>query len=329
MQQFELPRYERNQPDFSEVFGVSAAEVIQDMDVSGDDIPEQEPKYAFNINSAGVRRDNIPVKLLDPFGSEQVFQVFCSLEASTEVPYFKRGIHMSRIGDIIADSTQNTYESLQQYGLALAELLTKYEYQGSSQVKVQTKFPYLENVKGWKEEKDKVSLEHLGLSASIHTKQGSSYSQSAGITVANITACPCVQSTFKHTLKVAGNLVQDSIFSPFITHSQRCRTTIEVLNLPVGKTIPIKRLLEAVDQGIVRVQNTLPREYELLMVYRAHKKPQFIEDVVREVAVRVGHVIKDDYQQSSIRVFSESMESIHDFDIQAELVESVENLIQE
>jgi len=212
MQQFELPRYERNLPDFSEVFGVSAAEVIEDMDRCGDDIPEQEPKYGFNINYAGVRRENIPVKLLDPFGSEQVFQVFCSLEASTEVPYFKRGIHMSRIGDIIAKSTQNTYESLQQYGLNVADMLTKYEYQGSSQVKVETKFPYLENVKGWKEEKDKVSLEHLGLSTTIHTKQGSSYSQSAGITVANITACPCVQSTFKHTLKVAGNFVQDSVF---------------------------------------------------------------------------------------------------------------------
>lgn len=99
--------------------------------------------------------------------------------------------------------------------------------------------------------------------------------------------------------------------------------------MPVGKTIPIKRLLEAIDQALVRVQNTLPREYELLMVYRSHKKPQFIEDVVREVAVKVGEAIKDDFQQSSIRVFSESMESIHDFDIQAELVESVENLVQE
>lgn len=65
------------------------------------------------------------------------------------------------------------------------------------------------------------------------------------------------------------------------------------------------------------------------MVYKAHKKPQFIEDVVREVAYRVAQVIKDDFQQSSIRVFSESMESIHDFDIQAELEDSVENMLQE
>lgn len=329
MHQFELPRYERDLPSFSEVFGVSAAEVITEMDRSGDDIPEQEPKYSFKINSAGIRRDNIPVKILDPFGSNQVVQVFCFLEASTEVPYFKRGIHMSRIGDIVAKSTLNTYESLQEYALTLAELLTKYEYQGTSQVNVQSNFPYLESVKGWKQEKDKVSLEHLGLSVSIRNKQGSGYSQRAGIKVSNITACPCVQSTYKHTLQAAGNLLQESIFSPFITHSQRCRTTIEILNLPIGKTLPIKRLLEAIDRGIVRIQNTLPREYELLMVYKAHKKPQFIEDVVREVAFRVGQAIKDDFQQSSIRVFSESMESIHDFDIQAELEDSVENLLQE
>ena len=327
MHQFELPQYERNLPSFSEVFGVSALEVITEMDRSGDDIPEQEPRYSYKINFAGVRRDNIPVKILDPFGSNLVIQVLCSLEASTEVPYFKRGIHMSRVGDIIAKSTLKTYCSLQEYALTLAELLAKHEYQGFSQVKVSGNFPYLESVKGWKQEKDKISLEHLGLSASIQTKQESGYIQSAGLTVSNLTACPCVQSTYKHTLQAADKLSVDSVFSPFITHSQRCRTTVDILNLPIGKTLSIKSLLEVLDQSIVRVQNTLPREYELLMVYQAHKKPQFIEDVVREVAFKVSQVIKNDFQQSYIRVSSESMESIHDFDIQAELEDSVENLV--
>lgn len=173
-----------------------ALKVITEMERSGDDIPEQEPRYSFKINSAGIRRDYIPVKVLDPFGSNLVVQLLCSLKASTEVPYLKRGIHMSRIGDIVAKSTLNTYESLQEYALTVAELLTKYEYQGISQVKVQSNFPYLESVKGWKQEKDKTSLEHLGLRASIQTTQESGYIQSAGITVSNLTACPCVQSTY-------------------------------------------------------------------------------------------------------------------------------------
>lgn len=328
MAQSELPQYERNIPTFSEVFGVSALEVITQMNQSGDDIPEQEPRYSLKINSAGVRRNNIPVKILDPFGSNQVVQLSCSLIATTEVPYFKRGIHMSRIGDIIAKSTINTYESLHEYAVTISELLSKYEYQGTSEVNVQSNFSYLESVKGWKEEKDKTSLEHIGLFATIRTKQETGITQSAGITVSNITACPCVQSTYKHTLQAAGEFSIDSVFTPFITHSQRCRTSIEIVNMPVGKILPMKTLLEVLDHSIVRVQNTLPREYELLMVYRAHKKPQFIEDVVREVAYKVSQAIKDEFQQSSIKVFSESMESIHDFDIQAELEGSVEMLSQ-
>ena len=327
MTEFELAKYEREWPSFEEIFGVTASQVITGMNQSGDDIPEQKPNYALNIQAAGVTRTNIPVKILHPFDSRQVVQIVCSLVANTEVPSYKRGIHMSRIGDIIANSTTYTYANLQEYTEQIAESLSKLEYQGLSQVKAFGQLPYLEKVKGWIPEKNKLSLEHIGLTASSVTNKGNGYKQSAGITISNITACPCVQSTYKHTLLQKGyEDIEKQIVTPLITHSQRCKTTIEILDLPRNSVLPIKDLIASVDQGIVRVQNTLPREHELLMVYQAHKKPQFIKNVVREMAFKTYQVVKNDFHGSSIRVYSESMESIHDFDIQAEFKDSIENL---
>ena len=327
---FELPQYEREWSSFDETFGVTASQVITEMNKSGDDIPEQEPNYSLKLQAAGVTRTNIPVNILHPFDPHQVVQIVCSLVANTEVPSSKRGVHMSRIGDIIAKATTYTYTSLQEYTGHIAESLSKWEYQGSSQVKAYGQLPYLEMVKGWIPEKNKLSLENIGLTATSVINKDNNSKQSAGITISNITACPCVQSTYKHTLLQKGDKdIEKQIVTPLITHSQRCRTTIEILDLPWNITLPIKELMVGIDQGIVRVQNTLPREHELLMVYKAHKKPQFIEDVVREMVFKAFQVVKNDFHESSIRVYSESMESIHDFDIQAEFKDSVENLRKE
>ena len=61
-----LPRFHRNWTGFSEVFGISADQVITSMNNADDDIPEQEPKYKISLNSVGVTRNNIPVQILDP-----------------------------------------------------------------------------------------------------------------------------------------------------------------------------------------------------------------------------------------------------------------------
>ncbi len=320
-----LPQFNRNWAGFSEVFGISADRVISSMNQAGDDIPEQEPKYSISLNSVGVSRSNIPVQILDPFGSGEVVQVSCSIVAETAVPYYKRGIHMSRIGDIIAQLTQKVFVSLQEYSLNLANLLTDLEYGGSSKVEVKGELSYLEQVEGWKPEKNKVSLEHIGLTATTYTKQEKDYIQDAGIEFSNITACPCVQSTYRHTLLQSNSELDKHLINPLITHSQRCRTKVEILNIHGQLNIPLEEILNQIDLGVVRVLNTLPREYELLMVYQAHKYPQFIEDVVREIAVKVSQVTQNNFPTSSIRVTSQSMESIHDFNIQALLEDSIEN----
>jgi GTP cyclohydrolase FolE2 len=295
------------------------------MNAAGDDIPYQEPEHRIALPGVGLNRKNIPVQIQDPFGSGTISHLNCEVETRTFVPAEKRGIHTSRIGRLVAESTERVYPDLQAYASELARAMSDAEYGISSQVSVSGVLSYLEEVKGWKQEKDKVSLEHLGLHARVYSDRGHQV-EHAGLSINHITACPCVQQTYKHALLQAKGNVHAALdtVAPLLTHSQRCSTVVEVKNLAMS--LPVRRILEGLDEVLYRVQNTLPREHELLLVYRAHAAPQFIEDAVRQILARLYSLLADEAPQSSVRLHSVSMESIHDFDIAAEIELSMAQL---
>ena len=322
-----IAHHNRSISSFEDELGANADKVIPRMDDAGDDIPYQKPEYQINLPQAGLTRKNVPVRIINPFdeNGKEIVQVSAEVILETDVPALRRGIHMSRTGDIIAETTMRVYKCLQDYASDLAERLNKTQYGGPSSARVVAPFSYLEDVPGWKEEKNKKSLETVKLSA-YALEEKDSHTQNAGIEISNITACPCVQQTYKHALLEAKGDIREAIskITPLLTHSQRCNTQVEIKN--ITDTFPIREVIQILDQTVVRIQNTLPRDHELLMVYRAHKNPQFMEDVVRQVLVDMYNVFKNKYSESSLRVNTVSMESIHDFDIHANLEFSVREL---
>lgn len=310
--------YARRTPEFRDALTASAARVIHAMDEAGDDIPYQTPEIQIGLPSVGLDRNHVPVRLADPLGSSTVAIAFCEVSVRTSVPSSRRGIHTSRIGNAIAESATRVYSDLQSYALDLARHIDDAEYGGRTVVKVDGAFSYLEPVPGWKVGKDKTSLEHLTLHASVRLDSGKP-TMSAGLTINHITACPCVQQTYKHALLEAKGDVHQAleVVGPLLTHSQRCRTRVELYGLHA--TLPIRELLEALDSSVYRVQNTLPREHELLLVYRAHREPQFIEDAMRQVVAAVGKTFAPQFPQATVQVDSVSFESIHDYDIRADI----------
>ena len=108
------------------------------------------------------------------------------------------------------------------------------------------------------------------------------------------------------------------------THTQRCHTRIAIA--PCATPVPLAGLLATVDRVVVRCQNTLPRDLELLAVHRAHREPQFVEDVLRDLLAAVHQSIRDGHPDATIRIRATSFESIHDFDLDGEVVASVREL---
>ncbi|RLF48625.1 MAG: GTP cyclohydrolase I FolE2, partial [Thermoplasmata archaeon] len=70
----------------------------------------------------------------------------------------------------------------------------------------------------------------------------------------------------------------------------------------------------------------LKRMDEGEVVYSAHKKPRFVEDVVRAVLRAILDRFPDLAEDTEIRVRSESMESIHKHNVFAERVTTVGEL---
>lgn len=314
----EIPRYQRHAPPFEAVMRTSPADVIVAMDAAGDDIPYQCPSVRLPLPSVGVNRKHVPLLMADPFGGTAPCRLECNVAVRCFVPAEKRGIHTSRIGRAVAETSTEPYASMQEYATELARRVYLSEYGVRAEVRVSGTLSYVEHVHGWKSEKEKSSLEHLGLHAAT-VMEGNDQYQTVGLTINHITACPCVQQTYRHALLSAKGNVSAAVreVAPLLTHSQRCRTRVEFSGLT--ETLSLRRLLECVDGTVYRVQNTLPREHELLLVYRAHRSPQFIEDAVRQILQAVHGRFATVLPNATVRVQSLSFESIHDYDIVAEI----------
>jgi GTP cyclohydrolase FolE2 len=313
-----MPRHQRIAPSFGSLLGVPAGRVIEAMDAAGDDIPHQVPRIRIELPSVGLDRRNVPVRIADPFGSGADATLSCTVRARTGVPADKRGIHTSRIGRLVADASLERYPDLQSYATRLARAIHDAEYGLRCEVEVGGVLSYVEEVAGWTETKDKRSLEQIEIGARA-VIEDERVVQHASLAVNHITACPCVQQTYKHALQEAKGDVRDalSVVAPLLTHSQRCRTRVELEDL--DGPLPLAVLLDTLDRVVYRVQNTLPREHELALVYRAHRSPQFIEDAVRQVLAGVRLRLGERFPASRVRVQSVSYESIHDYDIAAEI----------
>jgi GTP cyclohydrolase FolE2 len=316
-----LPVHQRTAPHFENVLGAAPAGVVASMDQAGDDPASQAPGYRLPISSVGLGREGVPVRILHPLEAGQETVLACDIDIRTTLDAAHRGIHVSRMGNVLAEVTLERYETLDAFTEQLCRRVQETQYGGTTTISVRSRFWYREAVSGFGSKKDKVSLESVGLLSQV-TRDASGRSQRLrGIEVDHITACPCVQQTLKHSLgQRKPDPVSHTPESPPLTHSQRSRTSVEVGSAS-GPTIAA--LLQAVDEVLFRSQSTLPRPQELLLVLRAHQKPQFLEDVMRDLTQRVCRLSRELPDDAPLRIRSQSLESIHEFDLGGELVTSL------
>lgn len=292
------------------------------MDAAGDDVPDQPPQHPIALRRIGVERLAIPVTIVDPFDRRGSAQLSCSVGAFTGLDAGRRGIHVSRIGDVLARLSLERFASLPDYAAALCEQVAGVQESALGEVEVSGVLSYLEPLVGVK---DKASIEHLELFAQARCSDGT-LEVSSGLGFDHITACPCVQQTYKHSFDGAQGLLRQVAEHdlPLLTHSQRCQCWITIGGMPVPVALP--DMLAAIDRVIVRCQNTLPRELELQTVHRAHRAPQFLEDALRGLLFAVYELVGREHPSATIHIRATSLESIHNFDLSGEVSGSIAEL---
>jgi GTP cyclohydrolase I len=270
----------------------------------GKDVPEQAPSFQIDLTEVGISGKTVWILLPQgkfPFSAE----IFVNL------PRHVRGIHMSRIEEVVSQLYDKDFSDISHYARDLATLVIERQRGTCARVLVSGKFP----LKRKTSVSQRISVDAVDISAEVcssGTGNDMSFKTMMGLSLCHITACPCTQ-VYNQTLFPSVNS-----FLPPLTHSQRAMTK---LCLEVHGGHPTyEEILECLEATLHVTQGLLKRPDEAEIVLKAHRFPQFAEDAVRETARQVGKRFSKKLPASTeVIIESLSLESIHNHNVHCAL----------
>ncbi len=259
------------------------------------DVPEMTPDFPIALSEVGISDKTVWINL--PYG-----KIPFNAEITTNLSGAFKGIHMSRIEKIIADLYEKQFKDLKEYGLILAKALLDTQNSNLARVYLNGKIPYISKTSI----SEKSSIDHIKISYEVIWKKGvtNPLSSMLGLTVFHITACPCTQEYNKSLFKTDNEKI------PLPTHSQRCETSLCIEDKK--NCIDYNDLLNCLKNPLHLIQDLLKRPDEAELILACHNKPQFAEDVVRQISFEIIKRLNDKIADDAfIKISSKSFESIH------------------
>jgi GTP cyclohydrolase-4 len=273
----------------------------------------------------GITSVKKPVHVKRP---ERVVTLTTIMDVFVDLPATQKGSHMSRhvevINEIVDESVREPVDALESLCEKIATtLLDRHEYANDSEVRIESDY-FLEKQlpSGVK------SLESYRLLARAKADRSDSANKKMiGVQVIGMNACPCAMETIREYIASDKPKIKEELSDmPMITHNQRNISTLMI-------EVPSNYFIEADDLVTIIEESMSSPTYEILkradegkVVYGAHTKPRFVEDVVREILTRVLEKYKDLPDEVEVTVRSESEESIHKHNAFAERVTTMGEL---
>jgi len=293
--------------------------------ISAPDVQSARPTLHVSLSRVGVTGVEKVIRLRAD-GSEQLF--YARLECFVDLGSDQKGAHMSRfeevvndaIGEVIIGEATFKAETLAQH---VAELVRERQRARRAEVTIAARFP-----------------EHKPAPVSgittqeMYTLLGSAVASSRGtrrligVSAQGMTACPCAQGLVEGRARqrLAADGFSDGEIErvleavPVATHNQRGLGTLQV-----GCTEVCEDEIDAVDLLAV-VESSMSSEiYELMkrsdeaeVVEKAHRRPRFVEDCVREMIGGVLERYPDLADPAFVSARQENLESIHQHNVVAE-----------
>lgn len=252
--------------------------------------------------------------------AEKITTLTADFNVYVDLPSTMKGSHLSRnlevVSEIVEEGVREPVESLEDLSSDIARrLLERHEYASYSEVQTTADY-FLERVTPLGTR----TTECYRLIAHAEAQRGSPLvvTKSIGVEVVGMTACPCAMETIKHHLDESGKLQGTDV--PVITHNQRNCTRV-LVEVPEGLDVEANDLIDMVEDSLsAPTYEILKRGDEAELVERAHARPRFVEDVVREILARLLKKYDDFPDEARVHVTSESEESIHKHNALAERV---------
>jgi len=276
------------------------------------DIPAGSPRNRLPLAGAGVARQSVEIRVASLLDGPA--HLAGDLALQTPLDPARRGVHMSRFVEVAAAVMDRNWASLEEaaiHGVRLAAELQEIDRAAlrfSAKTTVWRPTPITRR-RSPDPIRVRVEADSHGGDVSVRVKLGASV----------MTACPCT-AAFSHwsarldlAEKYDDNVaatVMDGVLT--YTHSQRAEVEV-VVDAVEGFSFP--ECLAALDEATTMTRELLKRPDEHALVRAAHERPQFTEDVVRDVAAALACRAPEAAVESMMWIEARALESIHAHDV--------------
>ena len=244
-----------------------------------EDVQNRADTRQIPINRVGVKEILHPVRVKDRSGGEQ--HTVANFNMYVYLPHNFKGTHMSRFLEILHSHEREI--SVDSFMDILRQMTERLESEAGH---IEMKFPFFVNktapVSGVK------SLLDYQASLIGEVKRGGATDLWVKVVVPVTSLCPCSKK-----------------ISAYGAHNQRSHVTIKAR---IASHVWIEELIDfAEKEASCELFGILKRPDEKWVTERAYDNPKFVEDMVRDVAVRLNN----DERIREYVVESENFESIH------------------
>jgi GTP cyclohydrolase-4 len=289
---------------------------------AGEDVQARPPTIPLGLSRVGVTGVEKVVRIRD-----ELF--FARLECFVDLSRGQKGAHMSRfeevvneaIGEVVLTESPFRAETLAR---DIAELVRARQGAARAEVTIAARYP-----------EHKPAPVSGVATQEIYTLHGravaleSGTRQLVGVSATGMTACPCAQELIaaraRERLSTREGFSAEQIeriFAqvPIATHNQRGLGTLHIGCLEnCDAEIDARTLLGIVEGSMSsEIYELMKRSDEVEVVEKAHRRPRFVEDCVREMLAGVVRAFPRLDGASFVAARQENLETIHQHNVLAE-----------
>jgi GTP cyclohydrolase IV len=286
-----------------------------------EDVQSQLPTVTVSLSRVGVTNVEKVIRI-----GEQLYSA--KLDCFVDLGPRQKGAHMSRfeevvndaIGEVVLGESALRAETLAQH---IAEKVRDRQGARRAEVRIEARYPeHKPAPQSGIPTQEIYSLLGAAVASDIGTRR------LIGVRAQGMTACPCAQKLVESSSRA--RLVDDGftdeeidrIFAavPVATHNQRGLGTLHI-GCPetCDSDLDAQLLLEIVEGSMSsEIYELMKRSDEAAVVEKAHRRPRFVEDCVREMVRGVLERLDMLTDQHFVYARQENLETIHQHNVVAE-----------
>jgi GTP cyclohydrolase IV len=285
------------------------------------DVQARAPAIALGLSRVGVTGVEKVIRIRD-----QLF--YAGLECFVDLGAEQKGAHMSRFEEVVNEAIDEVVLSESPFraetlACHIAELVRTRQRALRAEVTIAARYPEHKPapVSG-------VATQEIYtlLGRAVASEEGTR--RLVGVAATGMTACPCAQELV--AARSRDRLLEDGFSDeqidrilervPVATHNQRGLGTLHIGSLEsAGVDLDAASLLSIVEGSMsAEIYELMKRSDEVSVVEKAHARPRFVEDCVREMIAGVIRELPDLDGSCFVSARQENLETIHQHNVVAE-----------